>query len=257
MSENLAIYALVGSVGLAIGSFLNVCIHRIPLGLSVIWPRSACPSCSQAIAWKDNIPLVSFFILEGKCRGCRQPISVQYPLVEIMNALGFVALVMKFGLCWEALVYALFFSALLTITWIDLYHQIIPDVISLPGILFGLLCAWTILPLDIMDSLIGVLVGGGILWGLAALSPLLFGKEGLGGGDIKLLAMMGAFLGWQGALLSLMIAAIVGSVVGVTLIVLKFMSRSQYLPFGPFLALGAIIALFFQAEIMEWYLGGH
>ncbi len=257
MTDKLTLYVLVGSVGLVIGSFLNVCIHRIPLGLSVIRPKSACPACSQAIAWRDNIPLVSFFILGRKCRACRQPISVQYPLVEMMNTLGFVAIVMKFGLGLESLVYALFFSALLTITWIDFYHQIIPDVISLPGILIGLVCAATILPLEIIDSLIGVLVGGGILWGLAAISPFLFGKEGLGGGDIKLLAMMGAFLGWQGALLSLMIAAVLGSVVGVTLIVLKFMSRSQYIPFGPFLALGAIVALFFQTEILTWYLGGY
>lgn len=143
---------------------------------------------------------------------------------------------------------------LLTISWIDVDHYLIPDILTLPGIGIGLLCAATILPIGIMSAVAGVLLGGGILWGLAVVSPFLFGKEGMGGGDIKLLAMIGAFLGWQSVLMTLMVAAVVGSCVGIGLILFKCMSRDHYLPFGPFLALGAVFALLFQSQAIHWYM---
>lgn len=242
-------------IGFVLGSFLNVCIHRIPRGQSLLVPGSHCPACAAPIRWRDNIPVFSWFLLGGQCRSCQRPISFRYPLVEIVNVLGYVWIFGKYGWGWQAVAYAAFFSALLTITWIDLDHQIIPDVISLPGIVVGLICSATILPTGIVDAAIGVLIGGGLLWGLAAISPILFGKEGLGGGDIKFLAMIGAFLGWKATLLTLMIAAVTGSVIGVGLIIGKVMTREQYLPFGPFLALGAVIAMLYQSEILKWYLG--
>lgn len=253
VDNSFMLYGLVVVVGLVIGSFLNVCIHRLPVGQSVVSPGSHCPSCKRPIRWRDNVPILSFFLLKGRCHWCQHAISYRYPVVELMNAAGYLAVVVKFGWHWASVAYGIFFSALLVVTWIDLDHQIIPDVISLPGILLGLILAATILPLGFINALVGVLVGGGVLWGLAAASPLLFGKEGLGGGDIKLLAMIGAFLGWQETLLTLMIAAIVGSIIGVGLIAFRLMGREQYIPFGPFLSLGALLTLFFKSDILQWY----
>ncbi len=241
--------------GAIIGSFLNVCIHRLPRQGSIIWPGSHCPACSAPISPWDNIPIVSYLLLGGRCRACRARISLRYPLVELANALGYVVILWRFGIGWTALVYALLFSALLVITFVDLAHLIVPDVITLPGIVLGFLLAATVLPVGLVDSLLGILVGGGLLWFLAWVSPYLFGKEGMGGGDIKLLAMIGAFLGWKPTLLTVMIAAIVGSVVGLSLIASKAMQRNQYLPFGPFLALGAVMAMLFHQEMLSWYFG--
>jgi leader peptidase (prepilin peptidase)/N-methyltransferase len=240
-------------IGACVGSFLNVCIHRMPLRQSVVWPASHCPSCGGAIAPHDNVPLVSYALLKGRCRACRAPISLRYPLVELANGLGYALILWRFGLGWPALIYAVLFSALLIVSGIDWAHQIIPDRITLPGIGLGLLAAATVLPVRLQDAVLGVLVGGGILWLLAWASPYLFGKEGMGGGDIKLLAMIGAFLGWKPALLTIMIGALTGSVVGVLMILLKRMRRDQYLPFGPFLALGAVVALFCHQELLAWY----
>lgn len=241
--------------GAVIGSFLNVCIYRLPRGESVAWPSSHCPSCQQPIAWYDNIPMVSFLVLGGQCRRCAAPISWRYPVVELANAVGYALLVWRFGLGWPTLAYAVLFSALLVVTAIDLVHFIIPNVITIPGILVGLVAAATILPVGIWNALLGVLIGGGVLWLLALVSPYVFGKEGMGGGDIKLLAMIGAFLGWKPTVLTIMIGSIAGSVVGLTLIGLKMMQRDQYIPFGPFLALGAVLALFFYQDLMDWYWG--
>ncbi len=247
------LYVSVVAIGAIIGSFLNVCIYRLPKGQSIIRPGSTCPACSRPIPWFDNIPLVSFLLLGGRCRQCQFPISLRYPLVELINGLGYLAILWQFGWTGASVVYAGFFSALVVITWIDFDHQIIPDVISLPGILLGLLAAATLLPIGFLSSVAGVVLGGGVLWALAAVSPYLFGKEGLGGGDIKFLAMIGAFLGWQQAFLTLMIASVVGALVGVSLILFKVMKRKQYIPFGPFLALGAVLTLFFHSNILGWY----
>jgi len=248
-------YLLAGTVGAFVGSFLNVCIHRLPRHESVVWPASHCPSCAAPIAPYDNVPLVSYLLLRGRCRACRAPIAWRYPLIESINGVGYGVILWWFGADWPAAVYALFFSALLVITCIDLTHRIIPDAITLPGIAVGLVCAATILPIGLLDSVLGLGLGGGLLWGLAWVSPYLFGKEGMGGGDIKLLAMIGAFLGWKPTVLTILVGAVVGSVVGVGLILCKVLRRDQYLPFGPFLALGAVVALLFHREVLTWYLG--
>lgn len=248
------LYLMVGIFGALIGSFLNVCIYRIPRRQSVAWPESRCPSCSGPIAPYDNIPVFSYLLLLGRCRACHADISPRYPLIETANGMGYVVIVWWFGLQWASAVYALLFSTLLVVTCIDLSHQIIPDVITLPGIPLGLLCAATILPVGLLNSVLGILLGGGLLWGLAVLSPYLFGKEGLGGGDIKFLAMIGAFLGWKPTLLTIMVSALAGSFVGLTLIACRVIRRDQYLPFGPFLALGAVVAMFFHQELFAWYL---
>lgn len=253
MVKSLWLYASVFSIGAIIGSFLNVCIYRLPKKQSVIWPRSLCPTCSRLLPWFDNIPLVSFFLLRGRCRQCQTVISPRYPLVELANGFLYLAVLWQFGWASASLVYAVFLSALLVITWIDFDHQMIPDVISLPGIFLGLVASAAILPIGFLSAVAGVALGGGILWSLAVASPYLFGKEGLGGGDIKCMAMIGAFLGWEQALLALIVASTVGALVGVALIIFKVLKRKQYIPFGPFLALGAMVALFFHSNIVGWY----
>jgi leader peptidase (prepilin peptidase)/N-methyltransferase len=248
-------YAGLFLLGIIIGSFLNVCIYRLPRKESVVWMPSACPDCANPIRPYDNIPLLSYLLLKARCRVCRARISLRYPTVELANAAGYVSIAWHFGLEWSSMIYAALFSSLLVVTFIDVSHQIIPDRITLPGIVLGLLCASTILPVGLLNSVLGVLVGGGFLWGLAWMSPYLFGKEGMGGGDIKLLAMIGAFLGWKPTVLTILVGAVAGSIVGVGLILFKILRRDQYLPFGPFLALGAVLAMFFHHEIVSWYVG--
>jgi leader peptidase (prepilin peptidase)/N-methyltransferase len=248
-------YVVAFVCGAAIGSFLNVCIHRLPRHESVVWPGSHCPACNHPIAFYDNIPLLSYLWLNGQCRACRIRIPFRYPIVELANGTGYALILWEFGPGAPALVYAVLFSALLVITYIDLSHQIIPNVITLPGITLGLLCAATILPVGRLDSVLGALLGYGIPWGLANAYLLLRGRQGMGLGDAKLLAMIGAFLGWKPMLLTVMVGAGVGSVVGLVLIALKRVRRDQYLPFGPFLALGAIVSLFFHQVVLSWYLG--
>jgi leader peptidase (prepilin peptidase)/N-methyltransferase len=250
---SIPLYTGISMFGALIGSFLNVCIYRLPRGESIVWPSSRCPSCSRPIAWHDNIPLLSFLALRGKCRACGAPISFRYPLIEAANAVGYGVIFWHFGVGCASVAYAVLFSALLVVTGTDFTHQMIPNAVTIPGILIGLLCATTVLPVGWVNSVLGVLVGGGLLWLLAWVSPYLFGKEGMGGGDIKLLAMIGAFLGWKATLLTVMIGASVGSVVGVGLISLNVIKKDDYIPFGPFLALGAVLSLFFHEPLFEWY----
>jgi len=235
-------------LGLIIGSFLNVCIHRIPLNESVLSPASRCPSCRHPVRWRDNIPVISFLLLLGRCRDCGQPISWRYPLVELANGLGYALLVWRFGVGLETVVYALLFSSLLVITFIDLDHQIIPDRITLPGMIIGLVASTLILPLGFLNALVGLLLGGSLFYGVAMAS-----RGGMGGGDIKLIAMIGAFLGWREALLTIFIGALTGSVIGIFLIAFKGKSRKYPVPFGPFLSLGALISLFSGSAIWAWY----
>jgi leader peptidase (prepilin peptidase)/N-methyltransferase len=243
-------------LGIIIGSFLTVCVHRVPKGQSIAAPRSACPDCGKQISWYDNVPLLSFLWLKGQCRVCQGAIAPRYPVIELINGLGYLLVFWRFGLTWASVVYAGLFSVFWVVTWIDWDHKIIPDVITLPGIVIGLLCSSLLLPTGWLNSLLGILVGGGILFFLAWISPYVFGKEGMGGGDIKFLAMVGAFLGWQQTLITLMIASVFGAVIGIGLLVLKVMKKGQYIPFGPYLALGALIAMLWGADIWQWYFRG-
>jgi leader peptidase (prepilin peptidase)/N-methyltransferase len=240
-------------LGLIIGSFLNVCIHRIPINESLSTPSSRCPGCRHPVRWRDNIPVISFLILRGRCRDCGQPISWRYPLVELANGIGYVLLVWRFGAGLPTAVYALLYSSLLVVTFIDLDHQIIPDRITLPGMVVGLMASSIILPLGFLNALIGLLLGGGLFYGVAMAS-----RGGMGGGDIKLIAMIGAFLGWEQALLTIFIGALTGSVIGLFLMAFHGKSRKHPVPFGPFLSLGAVVSVFAGPAIWNWYqhLGG-
>ena len=246
-------YMIAGGLGALVGSFLNVCIHRLPRGESIVWPGSHCPSCGKTIEYYDNIPLFSYLWLLGRCRTCRRSISMRYPVVEAANAVGYMIILATFGLTWTTVLYSALFSALLVVTGTDLTHRIIPNVVTVPGTLLGLLGAATVLPVGLVNALLGVAIGGGILWALAWASPYLFGKEGMGGGDIKLLAMIGAFLGWKPALLTIMVGSLSGSLIGLSLIGLGLMKRDEYIPFGPFLVLGALVSMFFAQPLLEWY----
>ncbi len=240
--------------GAMIGSFLNVCIFRLPKEESIIWPGSHCPQCKKPIKFYDNIPLVSYILLGGKCRYCKGPISLQYPLVEGITALSSLFLYMKFGPSVSYLIYFALVAALIVITVIDLYHQIIPDGISLPGIGVGLLTSLINPHITFLDSLIGVLLGGGSLFLVATFYQWLFKREGMGGGDVKLLAMIGAFLGWKAVILTILLSSLIGSITGLLIMVLKAKDFKYAIPFGPFLSLGAVISLFYGKEIVSWYL---
>jgi leader peptidase (prepilin peptidase)/N-methyltransferase len=245
------------ALGAATGSFLNVAIYRMPRGESVVAPRSHCTTCERVIPWYDNLPVLSWLLLRGRCRGCGQSFSVRYPVVEALTAVILLGLSLQFG--WTVgLAFAFYFAcSLLVVTYIDLDHQIIPDRITLPGIAVGLVLA-LIAPAEmrwhaVQSWGIGTLVGGGILWVVAWGYALATGREGMGGGDIKLLAMIGAFLGWQGVLLSLLLASFIGSIVGVGWMVARGADSKLAIPFGPFLALGALVTLFWGDDIIRWY----
>jgi leader peptidase (prepilin peptidase)/N-methyltransferase len=237
-----------------IGSFLNVCICRLPKEESIVWPGSHCPHCQKPIKFYDNIPLISYFLLRGKCRYCNRPISIQYPLVEGITALSSFFLIMRFGPSLSFLFYFAFIAALIVVTVIDLYHQIIPDVISLPGIGVGLLASLLIPEITFWNSLIGILLGGGSLFLVATLYQWLFKREGMGGGDVKLLAMIGAFLGWKAVILTILLSSLIGSMTGILIMVLKGKDSKYAIPFGPFLSLGAVISLFYGESLIRWYL---
>jgi leader peptidase (prepilin peptidase)/N-methyltransferase len=240
--------------GAMVGSFLNVCIFRLPKEESIIWPGSHCPHCKKQIKFYDNIPLISYLLLKGRCRYCKGSISLQYPLVEGITALSSLFLIIKFGPSLSYLLYFAFVAALIVITVIDLYHQIIPDAISLPGIGVGLLASLLIPQITFFNSLIGILLGGGSLFSVATLYQWLFKREGMGGGDVKLLAMIGAFLGWKAVLLTILLSSLIGSVTGILMMVVKGKDFKYAIPFGPFLSLGAVISLFYGENIIRWYL---
>lgn len=240
--------------GAIVGSFLNVCIHRLPKSESIVKPGSHCPKCKTQIRFYDNIPMISYFLLRGRCRYCKGSISIQYPLVEGITALCSLFLFIKFGPSLNYLFYFSFISALIVITVIDLFHQIIPDAISLPGIGVGLLGSFIVPHITLLNSLKGMLLGGGGLFIVATIYQWLFKREGMGGGDVKLLAMIGAFLGWRAVLLTILLSSLIGSITGIAFIALKGKDFKYAIPFGPFLSLGAAIALFFGEDIIEWYL---
>jgi len=241
-------------LGAMVGSFLNVCIYRLPKEESIIWPRSHCPTCKKMIRFYDNIPLISYLLLRGRCRYCKGPISLQYPLVEGITALSSLFLIIKFGPSLSYLFYFAFVAALIAITVIDLYHQIIPDGISLPGIGVGLLASLVIPQITFFNSLMGILLGGGSLFLVATLYEWIFKREGMGGGDVKLLAMIGAFLGWKAVILTILLSSLIGSITGILIMILKGKDFKYAIPFGPFLSMGAVIALFYGENLIRWYL---
>jgi len=239
--------------GAFIGSFLNVCICRLPRGESIVTPRSHCPQCQKMIRWYDNVPILSYVALRGKCRNCQAPISLQYPLIEGVTGLCSLLLMLRFGPSPTYLFYFAFVAALIVITVIDLYHQIIPDVISLPGIGVGLLGSLLLPHLVFLNSLIGMLLGGGSLFLVATVYQWLFKREGMGGGDVKLLAMIGAFLGWRAVILTILLSSLIGSVTGILIMILKGKDFKYPIPYGPFLSLGAVLALFYSETMIRWY----
>jgi len=239
--------------GAIIGSFLNVCICRLPNDESIVSPGSHCPQCKNPIRGYDNIPLVSYIFLGGKCRYCRRPISMQYPLVEGVTALASFFLFVKFGPSLQYLFLFAFLCSLIVITVIDLYHQIIPDVISLPGIAVGLLGALVLPQRSFLQAFLGMLLGGGSLFVVATIYQWVLKREGMGGGDVKLLAMIGAFLGWKAVILTIVLSSFIGSVAGILLMVAKGKDFKYAIPFGPFLSLAAAIALFYGEPMIRWY----
>ena len=257
------LYLLVFIFGALVGSFLNVCIVRIPNGASVISPPSHCPNCKTAISFYDNVPLLSYLFLRGRCRGCGERISPRYFLVELLMGVLALALFERFGFSFSFFVSFVFVAALVVISFIDLDVRIVPDVISLPGIICGLVLSvvgYFIIGRDVdvvpspLSSLIGIVAGGGFLLATAWLYEKITGVDGMGGGDIKLLAMIGAFLGWPSIPITLFIASLIGSVVGLSCMLLTGAGRRLALPFAPFLCSGAVLFIFFGDEIIRFYL---
>jgi leader peptidase (prepilin peptidase)/N-methyltransferase len=237
--------------GLIVGSFLNVCIHRLPLHESVVWPASRCPHCRAELKPYDNIPLISYLVLGGRCRSCGKPISVQYPIVELLTGIVFFVAFLLFQ---PPLVYQrlLFACAMIVLFVVDLEHRILPDAITLPGIVLGLAFSF-FMPPGWMDSLLGLVLGGGSLWAMAEAYFRIRNEEGMGFGDVKMLAMIGAFLGWKLVLLTLVLSSLVGSIVGIAIIALKRGDMKYALPFGTFLAIGALVAAVVGDRIVNWY----
>jgi leader peptidase (prepilin peptidase) / N-methyltransferase len=245
--------ALATLLGLAIGSFLNVCIHRLPRGESLAWPGSHCPRCMHPIAWYDNLPALSYLWLRGRCRHCRVRIPVRYLLVELITGALFAGLALTYPPGVLLASRLLLAAALVALFVIDLDHKILPNVITLPGIIAGFVLSLFAAP-GWRSSLIGILVGGGIPFAIAWTYEKVRGHEGLGMGDVKMLAMIGAFLGWQLMLLTLVLASFTGSLVGMGFIAAG--KGAKYaLPFGTFLAFAAVAAMFVGDAVLAWYLG--
>ena len=261
-------------LGLVIGSFLNVCILRIPQEVPITVPRSHCPHCKKLIRWYDNVPVLSYLILGGRCRRCKKKISARYPLIEAVTGLISVLLYLKFGLGVEWAIFFLFSAALLVLAFIDIDHRILPDVITLNGIWLGAIAnVYLAEPsplvsrilrsagLDVTNprfialvgSLLGVVAGGGLLWGVAAAYLRLRGIEGMGFGDVKMMAMVGALLGAPMALLTIMLGSLLGSVVGLTFMRLTGKSRDYELPFGTFLGIAGIVAVLYGEDLVRLY----
>jgi len=241
--------------GACIGSFLNVVIFRVPEGLSIVSPGSRCPECEKAIPFYWNIPILSYLILGGRCRYCRTGISLRYPAVEALTGVIFLLLFFKYGLTPQTGFWIVFASALIAVSFIDLDHQIIPDIISIPGIVIFTSSTFFIPEMTVLKSITGILAGGGILYAVALAYYLLKKEQGMGGGDIKLLAMIGAATGGTGVLFTLFAGSLLGTLAGGASIALGKRVKSQRIPFGPFLSAGAMIFLLWGEGIILWYFG--
>jgi leader peptidase (prepilin peptidase) / N-methyltransferase len=237
--------------GLTVGSFLNVVIARLPEHRSLWRPPSSCPGCDAAIRWRDNLPVLSFLLLRGRCRACGMRISRRYPVVEVATAALWLVAYARFGPTTDFAVAIVFLSALVAVTGIDLAHQIIPDRITLPGILAGLVANLATGRVGLVDAVLGIAIGGGLF-----LVIIVASRGGMGGGDMKLGAMFGAFLGWQVALVALFIAVLLGGIVAVALLLSGRVGRKDPVPFGPFLAAGGAAGFLWGESVVRWYVSG-
>ena len=251
---NLWLATLLGLLGLVVGSFLNVCIYRLPRRESINWPGSHCTSCNRPLSWYENVPIISWLVLRGRCRTCGERVSVMYPLVELITGVLFVAGYWIYGWTPILAVRLAFACAMVVLFAIDLRHHLLPNVITVPGIAIGFLLS-LFLPPGWKASLIGLLAGGGVLFAIAEGYYRLRGIEGLGMGDVKMLAMIGAFLGWKLMLVTLILASFAGSLIGVGMIALGRGGMKAALPFGTFLAVGALTAAVVGDPLVEWYTG--
>lgn len=240
-------------LGAVVGSFLNVCIHRLPREESIVSPSSRCPHCRHAIAWYDNIPLFSYIFLRGRCRSCQESIGGRYFLIEALTAVMALITYFKFGVSLAFLAAFLFVATLIVIAFIDIEHQIIPHEIILPGIPIFLLAAIFIMDIALVDAFLGIMIGIGTLYLVAVYYEQLTGTEGMGGGDVNLMGMLGAFLGWKSLLFILMTGAFTGAAVGIVIMLKKGKTMKYAVPFGPFLSLGAVLYLFLGKEIINYF----
>ncbi|MCF8044376.1 MAG: prepilin peptidase [Desulfarculaceae bacterium] len=243
--------------GTCIGSFLNVCILRIPAGKSIVRPPSSCPACGDRIPFYCNLPVISYLFLRGRCRNCGTRISIRYPMVEILTGLFSAALYLRFGLTPETALWFVLICSLIVISIIDLDHQIIPDILSLPGIPVFMLFSVLIHRLTFLQSLTGILAGGGVLYLVSLIYYLVKKIEGMGGGDIKLLAMIGAAVGLKGVIFTIFTGSVLGTLAGIILMIYgRFIDTKLKIPFGPFLAAGTVLYIFFGDMIIRWYIYG-
>lgn len=243
------LYFLVFIFGLLFGSFLNVCIYRIPANKSIVSPPSACPNCGYQLAWYDNIPVLSFIFLRGKCRKCKTEISLRYPMIEMLSGVVTLLLYVFFGLTLQFFFVVIIAFILIIITFIDIDHKLIHNRIVIVMLSIGLIYELVVRPVSLLDALIGFFAASVPLLLIAILS-----KGGIGGGDIKLMAVVGIFLGWQGVLLALFIGAVTGAIMGVIGIILKKKKRKDVIPFGPFLCLGIITTIVYGQQLIDMYI---
>lgn len=277
MQEPIAAQSLAAILGLMLGSFLNVVIARLPVMLKRQWnidcaenlqqkppvyekfnlatPGSRCPQCNHALKWYENIPVLSFLFLKAKCRNCQHPISFRYPLVEVVSAFLCWASVAHFGMSLLAASYAVLLLCLITLSVIDLDEMLLPDQITLPLLWAGLILSISVLPISPVESILGSVFGYLILWSVFWVFKLVTGKEGMGYGDFKLLAVLGAWLGWKFLPFLILASSVIGALCGIVLLLVKNKKANQAIPFGPFIALAGILALFYGAEIYTWYWG--
>jgi leader peptidase (prepilin peptidase)/N-methyltransferase len=247
------IEAVLFIFGAILGSFFNVVIYRVPRGESIIRPPSACPACGTRLRACDNIPVLGYLLLRGKCRYCAAPISARYPIVEVLSGILPVLLFIRFGFSVPFYVFWPLSCVLLVLSFIDLDLRIIPDRVTLPGVVVGMIVAPLVGLMGFWDSLLGVVVGGGALYLIGVLGEFFLKKESMGGGDVKLAAMLGAFMGWKLVLAALFVAFFVGAVIGVIVMARKPKDWDSSLPFGPFIALGAVLALLWGESALAWY----